>query len=146
MTRRGRTNRVRQAGLFARTAPFFPNVFAVLLGLLALMTQSLVVQTHVHYSAASSAKTGLVSVIDQAGGQIGTDENSAPARKNGSSSDESNCPLCQAFANSSQFTHSVALFSVPILIGRAIYFAAHEAIPSFFAVGYSWRSRAPPQA
>ena len=145
MTRRGPAIRVRQAGLSARAAPFFPNVFAVLLGLLALMTQSLVVQTHVHYSTVSSSKVGLVSLVDQPGIPISTDENRAPPGKSGSS-DESNCPLCQAFANSSQFTHSFALFSVPILIGRAIYFAAHEAIPSFFAVAYSWRSRAPPQA
>ena len=142
MTRRGPTRRVRQAGLFARTSPFFPNVFVVLLGLLALMTQSLVVQTHVHYSTATSAKTGLISVVGQAGAPI--DGNSAPAGKSGSSSDESNCPLCQAFANSSQFTHSIALFSVPVLTGRAIFLAVYEAVPSFAAISHSWRGRAPP--
>jgi hypothetical protein len=142
MTRRIPKMRVRQAGLSVRTAPFFPNVFAVLLGLLALMTQSLVVQTHVHYSAATGAKAGLVSIVDQLGVPVST-EGSAPAGKSGSS-DESNCPLCQAFANSSQFTHSIALFSVPVLIGRAIYFAAHEAVLSFGAVSHSWRGRAPP--
>jgi hypothetical protein len=142
MNRRSPTMAVRQAGLSARAAPFFPNVFAVLLGLLALMTQSLVVQTHIHYSA-GSAKTGLVSVVDQAGVPISTDGNNTPAGKSGSS-DESNCPLCQAFANSSQFTHSVALFSLPVLISRAIYFAAHEAVLSFEAVSHSWRGRAPP--
>jgi hypothetical protein len=146
MIRRGPTMRVREAGLHARTAPFFLNIFVVLLGLLALTTQSLVVQTHVHYSAVSSgAKTAILSIPGQDGGSIGTDGNSGPAGKSDTGSDQSNCPLCQAFANFSQFTHSVALFSVPFLTGRTIYLAVHEAVPSFAAVSHSWRGRAPPR-
>jgi len=140
--RYGLATRVRGAGVFARTAPCFLNIVVVLLGLLALTTQSLVVQTHVHYSAISSvAKAAAFSVAGQPGAQRVADGNGAPL---GKSDDQSTCPLCQAFANASQFTHSVVLFSVPFLIGRAIYFAPHEALPSFAAVSHSWRGRAPP--
>ena len=142
MRRHGLTTRVRGAGLFARTAPCFLNVVVVLLALLALTTQSLVVQTHVHYSAASNAaKIIAASFAGQSGAQLSTDGNGTPL---GKSDDQSNCPLCQAFANASQFTHSVVLFSVPLLVGQAIYFAPHEALPSFAAVSHSWRGRAPP--
>jgi hypothetical protein len=138
--------RVRGAGVFARTAPSVLNIVVVLLGLLALTMQSMVVQTHVHYSAVSSgAKAGILSILSQDGAPIAAAGNSKPAGKSDSNSDQSNCPLCQAFANSSQFTHSVVLFSAPLLTGQAIYLAVHEAVPSFAAVNHSWYGRAPPR-
>ena len=133
MTRSRPAIRVWKAGFFARTAPSFLNIIVVVLGLLALTTQSLVVQTHVHSLAVSSSGA-------QSGGPNGVDGNNPPPGKSGTVQ----CPLCQAFANSSQFTHSVALFSAPFLAYRSIYFAVHEAIPSFAAVSHSWRGRAPP--
>jgi hypothetical protein len=137
------------AGAFAISRAPALRIFLGMLGLLALMIQTLVVQTHVHYSAATArAQIGAISVLGQeiAGltGQ-GTDGTTPVSRDRLPINDDpSNCPLCQAFTHFSQFIHGLAVFSAPILAVTTHHISLEEALPSFAAASHNWRGRAPP--
>jgi hypothetical protein len=114
------------------------------LALAALIIQVLVVQTHVHIPQVTGKAQG-VDLITSVAGIAGDQSGSTPRDKYPVSEDPWNCPLCQELSYSGQFIASTAiLVSLPCFIAvRFIVFS--EAIPSFFTVSHSWRSRAPPQ-
>jgi len=124
----------------------------VILGLLAVIIQSFVVQTHIHIPQATGASQS-VSVVTLAkvfvaGSSASASENhaSAPRDKYPINEDPTNCPLCQEIAHSGQFVQSAAVLAyVPVWI--SIYFIPfREALPSRAAAGHSWQGRAPPRA
>ena len=105
------------------------------LTLLAFAFQGFVTQTHIHAQV-----SGAPVAIDWFDGAKAPTKN-APAKN-----DESNCPLCQAFANSGHFvTPAVAAILAPIYSVSVIQLAPLGA--SFVhAVSHAWRGRAPPSA
>src|SRR5436305_2061577 len=135
----------------ARRVPLTRWMMA-LCGFVAIVIQSLVVQTHIHIPQASGAAIQTVSIATIAA-HIGAkasvpavDETATPRDKYPINEDPSNCPLCQEIAHSGQFVHSVAaLAALPAFV--SVHFVVFkEVLPSFFAVSHNWRGRAPPRA
>jgi hypothetical protein len=121
----------------------------ILFGLLGLTVQTLVVQTHVHYFAERTRTVvPAVSVLGldtRAIVEQRSEGSATPSRDdNRGNDDPSNCPLCQAFTHFSQFTHGVALFSIPLFSSTAHHISLDGALPSFAAITHSWYSRGPP--
>ena len=137
-------------GAFARGV-LLTRWMMVLCGLVAIVLQSLVVQTHIHIPQGGGA-IQTVSIATVAG-PIGVrasgpaaDDTATPRDKYPINEDPSNCPLCQEIAHSGQFVHSVAaLAALPAFV--SVHFVVFsEVLPSFFAVSHNWRGRAPPRA
>ncbi len=128
--------RVQQPGTKARAAS--RSVFShalVLLTLLAFAFQGFVTQTHIHVQL-----PGAPVAVDPFDGIKAPGKN-APAKN-----DESNCPLCQAFANSGHFvTPAVAAILAPTLSVSVLQLAPLGA-SIVHAVSHAWRGRAPPSA
>jgi hypothetical protein len=125
------------------------KVMLILLGLLGLTVQTLVVQTHVHYFAGRIrtpvAAVSILGLDSPAVAGERTEGSATPSRDdNRGTDDPANCPLCQAFAHFSQFTHGVALFLVPLFLSTTHNISLDGALPSFAAVTHSWYSRGPP--
>jgi hypothetical protein len=129
------------------------HLFLLLLALVALATQVLVVQTHIHIPQAAG-KTQSISLLTlaaaaltemrHAAGDVCTA--SSPRDKYPINEDPSNCPLCQEVAHSGQFVQSVAvLASLPFSVSVSFVVFA-EVLPSFFTVSHIWQGRAPPQS
>jgi len=122
-----------------------PYAFVVLLSLLALFVQALVVQTHFHPSRSNRLTSwSSRSPVFTADG-IGTTNSSSREQSDKSpiDPDPSNCPLCQEFAHSGQFAHSVAVNLERVVATRfTVTFAA--ALPSLLATSHIWQGRAPP--
>jgi hypothetical protein len=110
----------------------------------ALIVQVLVVQSHIHIPQATG-KSQSINLITLVAGTAGDHSGSTPRDKYPVNEDPWNCPICQELSYSGQFVASTAvLVSLPYFIAvRFIVFS--EAIPSFFTVSHTWRSRAPPQ-
>jgi hypothetical protein len=109
----------------------------VLLTLIAFAFQGYLTQTHIHIRSAETA--AVTDVLD--GGFV---TNKAPAKDLPVKGDESNCPLCQAFAGAGHFVtpaSAAALlpsFTVSVI---ALVIRAIDATP---AVSHIWLGRAPP--
>jgi len=121
----------------------------ILFGLLGLTVQTLVVQTHVHYFAEGiRTRVAAVSVLGPDAKAVAaerTEGSATPSRDgNRGNDDPANCPLCQAFAHFSQFTHGVVLFLVPLFLSTTHHISLDEALPSFAAISHNWYSRGPP--
>ena len=143
--RRRGMGRARSTAFVAARAPS-PRVFFVLVGLLALMIQSLVVQTHIHRTAGwqSLAQIPAVTQILSASADVDNDSKATPQRDPyPASQDPSNCPLCQEFAHFGQYTHALTILLVLLLLGAA-WIPIFVARPSFATVSHTWRGRAPP--
>ncbi len=132
----------------ART-PSLSRLLMVLVGLVALALQSFVVQTHIHIPRATGSLQ-TVSLIALATGAVvdsdPSDQTQAPRDKYPITEDPSNCPLCQAFAYSGQFIHSVSFLATlpfPVTVSFVIF---REIAPARFAASHNWRGRAPPLA
>ena len=135
----------RTSAFVAARAPSL-RVFFVLVGLLALMIQSLVVQTHIHRLASWQpvAKLSAVSDLVSAAAVVDGDGKATPQRDPyPASQDPSNCPLCQEFAQFGQYTHAITVLLVLLLLGAALI-PIFQARPSFATVTHTWRCRAPP--
>jgi len=144
--RRG-ARRLRSSAFVAARAPSL-RVFFVLVGLLALMIQSLVVQTHIHVFGPAALR-GFAPISQQGNIPAGPtsvsgDSKSVPlGDRYPASQDPSNCPLCQEFAHFGQFTHAIAVL-IALLFWGAACLHIFEATPSFATVSHTWRGRAPP--
>ena len=119
------------------------------LGILAIALQSFVVQTHIHIPHASGS-VQTVSLIALATGAVvdtdSSDQTQAPRDKYPITEDPSNCPLCQAFAYSGQFVHSVSFIATlpfPVTVSFVVF---REIAPTLFAASHNWQVRAPPAA
>jgi len=136
--------RQRSSAAIARRVPV-SSWSIVILGLLAVIIQSFVVQTHIHIPQATGASQS-VSVVTLAKVFVAGSSASAPRDKYPINEDPTNCPLCQEIAHSGQFVQSAAVLAyVPVWI--SIYFIPfREALPSRAAAGHSWQGRAPPRA
>jgi hypothetical protein len=112
-----------------------PSLLQTELGLLAvvaILIQSLVVQTHFHRPPVHSP---------QLAGEIGANASHDPIKRD---DDSSNCALCQAFTHAGQFLHSAA-----VLARAPVWFSAHvidfkDPLSVRFALSHSWQGRAPP--
>ena len=149
MSLRGGRTRPAAARALAASRPCFLKVMLILLGVLGLTVQTLVVQTHVHYLAAATRTAApAVSILgpDKAAVTAGrTDGVTLPSRDdNRGNDDPSNCPLCQAFTHSSQFTHGVAILLVPLFLATPHHISLDGALPAFAAITHSWYGRGPP--
>ena len=136
----------------AAVAPRVPLTrwLMALCGFVAIVIQSLVVQTHIHIPQGGALQTVSIATV---AGHIGAkasvpaaDKTATPRDKYPINEDPSNCPLCQEIAHSGQFVHSVAaLAALPAFV--SVHFVVFsEVLPSFFAVSHNWRGRAPPRA
>lgn len=126
--------RIRQPGSRARAATrgMFSRTL-ILLILVAFSLSSYVTQTHIHVRPVGSAP-----VVDLFDGKV------VPGKDTPSKSDESSCPLCQAFASAGNFVTPAAAaillphFSVSVIqlvpLGTKLIVTASHA----------WRGRAPP--
>jgi hypothetical protein len=124
----------------------FTQSLIILLGFLAVFIQAFVVQTHIHIppqsvsAAYETAKAVTAKITAHAAAPV------APRDKYPINEDPSNCPLCQEFAHSGQFVHSVAvLASLPFSVTVSII-VFRDIAPRIFAVSHAWRGRAPPHA
>jgi hypothetical protein len=116
---------------------------------LGLTVQTLAVQTHVHrFAQGMRAPVSAVLVLGAGSNAVAAESaerSTRPSRDdNRGNDDPSNCPLCQAFAHFSQFTHGVALFSIPLFLSTTHGISLDGALPSFAAIAHSWYSRGPP--
>jgi len=125
------------------------QLLMILVGLIALALQSFVVQTHIHIPHASGSLQ-TVSLIALATGAVvdtdSSDQTQAPRDKYPITEDPSNCPLCQAFAYSGQFLHSVSFLATlpfPVTVRFVVF---REIAPALFAASHNWQVRAPPAA
>jgi len=125
----------------------YSRVLVVLLAFVALIIQTLVVQTHIHIPQ-GAGKVQSVSLITVLASTVdtGNDHSSgAPRDKYPVNEDPWNCPLCQEFGHSGQFVASTAvLVSLPYSIAVS-FIVFKEIIPTLFAVSHTWQGRAPPQ-
>jgi hypothetical protein len=116
------------------------------------MTQTLVVQTHIHIPQAAGksqsisllalAATALTETRHAAGDvcTTGVHRDRYPINE-----DPSNCPLCQEVAHSGQFVQSVAvLASLPVSVSVS-FIVFDQVLPSFCTVSHIWQGRAPPR-
>src|SRR5215472_16696504 len=118
---------------------------AMWLALVALVIQVLVVQSHIHIPQATG-KAQSINLVTPVAGVAGDPSGSIPRDKYPVSQDPWNCPLCQELSYSGQFVASTAiLVSLPCFIAVR-FIVLSEAIPSFFTLSHTWRSRAPPQS
>ena len=130
--------------------PSLSQLLMVFIGLVALALQSFVVQTHIHIPHASGSVQTVSLIALATGAVVDSDPSSgqtpAPRDKYPITEDPSNCPLCQAFAYSGQFVHSVSFLATlpfPVTVRFVIF---REIAPALFAASHNWRSRAPPLA
>jgi hypothetical protein len=119
--------------------PSFPRSLLALLAFVAVLIQSLVVQTHIHHPAINSSQLAMDSasfVPDSA-----SNKSRAPIKAD---DDSSSCALCQAFTHAGQFLHSAALLArVPVWCNvHLIHF--NDPLPIRLAVSHNWQGRAPP--
>jgi len=145
MTGDRRAGRMTRTAFVAARAPSLRVCF-VLVGLLALMIQSLVVQTHVHRMAGWQpvAKVSTVTEVVSGAAVIDGDSKATPQRDPyPAGQDPSNCPLCQEFAQFGQYTHAVTILLALLLLGSA-WIPIFEQRPSFATVTHTWQGRAPP--
>jgi hypothetical protein len=120
-----------------------------LLGLIAILIQGLLVQTHIHDrgtpvsvqsapGAAFLVRVGQIDLVEaiRTTGQIPNPLENDPAF----------CPLCQEISYSGQFLHdNVLTFSLPHLVSHR--FAAFAETNAFARVAsHIWHGRAPPQS
>ncbi len=121
-----------------------------MLGFLALMFQSFVIQTHIHIPQ-GTGKAQTVSLITLAAAAFAEKAHAAgdvcaeaPHDKYPIGEDPSNCPLCQEVTNSGAYLHNAASVCLlpPSANVHVIVFA--DALPSSFRVSHIWQGRAPP--
>ena len=128
------------------------HLLLLLLALVALTTQTLVVQTHIHIPQAAGksesisllalAATALTETRHAAGDvcTTGVLRDRYPINE-----DPSNCPLCQDVAHSGQFVQSAAvLASLPVSV-TVSFIVFDQVLPSFCTVSHIWQGRAPPR-
>jgi hypothetical protein len=132
--------RRRAQPLFRLPAP--SRACFVLLALVAVLIQSLVVQTHIHHTVAAvsygNPSTGLTTL---AAPDKSPTLPHAPIKGD---DDSSSCALCQAFTHSGQFLHSATILSFVPLWQSAESATIIVAAPVRFALSHSWQGRAPP--
>ncbi len=106
----------------------------IFLTLIAFTLQGFVTQTHIH-----ARPVGAPAVVDLFDGAKDTGPGKAPVK-----SDESNCPLCQAFASAGHFvTPAVAATLQPTFAISIIALVVRATNPAPQA-SHAWRGRAPP--
>jgi hypothetical protein len=111
-----------------------PRSVATFFGLLALAIQSLVIQTHVHVSAAYTHQISSVHA------PVNATHDQYPANE-----DPTNCPLCQEMVIGGSFLVPVAIpLPVPIVIDSEV--ASYKGMISVSVASHSWHGRAPPSA
>jgi hypothetical protein len=118
-------------------------------GVLALILQSIVVQTHVHvpHAAAPAKPISFITLIaasaDLSGASWGHTDGQGgqyPA------SDSATCPWCKELTRSGQYVASASVLAkipFPVTLNIIVF---REIAPSLFATGHTWRGRAPPLA
>ncbi|HJW41321.1 MAG TPA: hypothetical protein VJ476_08855 [Rhizomicrobium sp.] len=112
-------------GVFSRTL--------ILLTLVAFALSGYVTQTHIHVQS-----VGGVPVVDLFDGKA------APGKDTPSKNDESNCPLCQAFASAGNFvTPAAAAILLPHFSVSVIQLVPLGA-KLIVTASHAWRGRAPP--
>jgi hypothetical protein len=119
-----------------------------LFGLIAILIQGLLVQTHIHdRRTPASVQTGPVAAHLARVGQAVVFETMRPTARipNPLESDPAFCPLCQEISYFGQFLHNdVLIFSLPHLVShRFVVFTETPAFARF--TSHIWHGRAPPQ-
>src|ERR1700757_4488624 len=86
--------------------PSVPRSLFALLAFVAVLIQSLVVQTHIHHPSINSSQVALdwASFVPDSA----SNRSHVPIKAD---DDSSNCALCQAFTHAGQFLHSAALLA-----------------------------------
>ena len=119
-----------------------------LLGLIAILIQGLLVQTHIHKRGTpADVQSNPVLAFLVRVGQVDLVEAISTTGRipNPLENDSAFCPLCQELSYSSQFLHdNVLTFSLPhLVLHRFAVFAETNAFARF--ASHIWHGRAPPQ-
>lgn len=122
----------------------------MVLGLLAMATQSFIVQTHIH--------AGVVQVDFGDGTQVSAQISSVPVSaiaptaddtshdKTPSKHNPADCEFCRELARSGQFIVSTATVATLPFFATSHFIGFASAAPYLAAIAHGWQSRAPPQA
>lgn len=128
----------------------FGHVLVACLGLLAIMLQSLVVQTHIHVQqpAVSAQAVGLITLAAASfsDSALASGETATPVDKYPVSRDPANCALCKELTHSGQYVSSASVLATLPFPATVNVIAFREIAPSLFAASHNWRGRAPPLA
>ena len=132
--------------------PDLHRTLLLLLAFVALATQTLVVQTHIHIPQAAG-KSQSISLLTLAAAALAEKPHAAgdvcttgiPRDKYPINEDPANCPLCQEVAHSGQFVHSAAILaSLPVSV-TVNFIVFDQVLPSLCTVSHIWQGRAPPR-
>ena len=120
-----------------------PCWLLLLVGLAAMMAQSLAVHAHSHPAAGSILSVGVTADDSASASDRGDEHRPAPVHPlNG----DPDCPICKQSYSGGQFVvPSAALFALPGFINFRIASVAERA-PPVGIVSHSWQTRAPPTA
>jgi hypothetical protein len=116
------------------------------LAVVALAIQMMVVQIHIHVPQISKFLNPTSVSLAAGKADASSDPSpSIPRDKYPVKEDPANCPLCQGFAHSGQFVHSVAaLVALPFSV-TVNFIVFTEAVVSQSFVSHNWQGRAPPR-
>jgi Protein of unknown function (DUF2946) len=122
----------------ARAAQMGWRQWIAAFAMLAFALQAQITQSHIHFAPVS--ETGINALVHA----LTTGPEKA-SKKNSSTDDPANCPICQAMAHSGQFVTPSA--AAPVLSMEAVV-----VVPLFLSiaaanesVSHGWQSRAPPR-
>jgi len=122
--------------------PALLRTCCLLLALVAVLVQSLIVQTHIHHTVDLASHADLSSgLVALATPDKSPDLPHAPVKGD---DDSSNCALCQAFTHTGNFLHSDASPAFLPLWQSADPASIIIAAPVRIALSHSWQGRAPP--
>lgn len=122
--------------------PALSRACCLSLALVAVLVQSLIVQTHIHHTVDGVSYANLSSGFAAlATPDKSQDPTHAPIKTD---DDSSNCALCQAFTLSGHFLHAPASPTFWPLWQSAEPASIIIAAPVRIAISHSWQGRAPP--
>lgn len=105
----------------------------------AFALQSFIIQTHIHFTPADTARLAAYA----ASHQIAHDRDHHD--KYPANEDPANCPICQEILHSGQFVAPAAHVFLPPTIAVSIIAIVKTELPFVAALSHDWHGRAPPR-
>lgn len=140
----GRMKRVpaSRSRLFAPARATGWRLAIVSVAFVAFALQSFVVQTHIHFTQADTARLAAYAASHRiAHSGTGEDHHDKfPANE-----DPANCPICQEILHSGQFVAPAAHVFLPPTVAVSIIAIVETELPFVVALSHDWRGRAPPR-
>jgi hypothetical protein len=115
------------------------------LTLLAFITQSFAVQTHVHFGAAAEAAVvDKTDAVQKANSGLHSQPLAERQGKTAPSDDPANCPLCQEFLYAGSYVTPAAIAVLPPALAVSTVVVETREPSPVWAISHSWQGRAPP--